>query len=88
MKPEPKTIKVVCTACGLDWDAHGTKPTLAKCVDLLKIELAKKPTARSAPYTWSVQHPLQQIATTATPPLQVLGMPAHPPRIEPEAKAS
>lgn len=43
MKPEPKTIKVVCTACGLDWGAHGAKPTLAKCVALLKAELAKKP---------------------------------------------
>lgn len=42
MKPEPKTVKIVCTACGLDWEAHGAKPTLAKCVTLLRAELAKR----------------------------------------------
>ncbi len=42
MKPEavPKTF--VCSACGLDWKRHGEKPTLAKCVELLKADLAKR----------------------------------------------
>lgn len=39
--PKPKPLKIVCTECGMDWAAHGDKPTLADCVRLLKAELAK-----------------------------------------------
>jgi hypothetical protein len=39
-KPEPKSVSIVCTVCGLDWRQHGEKPTLEKCVELLKAELA------------------------------------------------
>lgn len=39
--PKPKTLKVVCDVCGLDWAAHGEKPTLEKCVELLRAELAE-----------------------------------------------
>jgi hypothetical protein len=48
MKPEPKPLQIVCSCCGLDWEKHGAKPTLAKCVELLKAELAK----RSRPQTY------------------------------------
>lgn len=44
MKPEPKTVKVVCTVCGLDWDKHTqtrrADVPLDECVRLLKLELA------------------------------------------------
>jgi len=46
LKPEPKTIRVECTVCGLPWDAHGADPTLEDCVRLLKAELSKRPTPR------------------------------------------
>ena len=49
MTPQPKTIKVVCSECGLDWEAHGPNPSLEKCVELLKAELAHRPTP-SRPY--------------------------------------
>ena len=42
-KPEPKVEREVCTVCGLDWQAHGLKPTLETCIGLLKSELAKRP---------------------------------------------
>jgi hypothetical protein len=25
--PKPRTVKVVCDVCGMDWKAHGPKPT-------------------------------------------------------------
>lgn len=43
MKPEPKPLKIVCSNCGMDWEAHGPKPTVDKCVELLKAELARRP---------------------------------------------
>ena len=30
-KPEPVNKHIVCSVCGLDWDAHGEKPTLETC---------------------------------------------------------
>lgn len=41
--PKPLTVKVVCNVCGMDWKAHGPKPTLEACVRLLKAELLKRP---------------------------------------------
>ena len=75
MKPEPKPTHVVCTVCGLAWDAHesafpakGKKPavTLDDCVRVLKAELAKRP--RQNPYV------VQQLATSGWPPA-VYGLP-------------
>jgi hypothetical protein len=47
-KPKPKTVKVVCDMCGIEWAAHKLKPTheptLEECVRVLKAELAKRPT--------------------------------------------
>ena len=43
MKPEPISKHVVCSCCGLNWEAHGPKPTMEKCVELLKAEVAKRP---------------------------------------------
>lgn len=43
MKPEPKPLNIVCSNCGMKWDAHGEKPTVDKCVELLKAELARRP---------------------------------------------
>ena len=48
-KPTPKTIKVECSLCGLDWTEHEKLAKKAKrkwpnqddCVTLLKAELAK-----------------------------------------------
>lgn len=40
-KPEPIVTSTVCSLCGLDWDAHGDKPTALKCIELLRAELAK-----------------------------------------------
>lgn len=42
-KPEPIHKHIVCSACGMNWEAHGEKPTLEKCVELLKAELVKRP---------------------------------------------
>ena len=49
-KPEPISKHIVCSACGLPWDAHKARlkaktamPTLEDCVALLKSELAKRP---------------------------------------------
>jgi hypothetical protein len=43
--PKPKTVKVDCDVCGLDWKQHKPdakgKVTLDECVRLLKAELAK-----------------------------------------------
>lgn len=38
--PEPVVTAQVCSVCGLPWDDHGERPTIAKCVDLLKAALA------------------------------------------------
>lgn len=43
-KPEPINKHIVCSVCEQNWEAHGPKPTLEKCVELLKAELAKRPT--------------------------------------------
>lgn len=59
--PSPKPIPTahVCSECGLDWQRHGNKPTLAKCVELLRVEVArlKGPKSKSMeyigqPYLW------------------------------------
>jgi hypothetical protein len=42
-KPSPKPTRIVCGVCGLSWEAHGEKPTLVTCIDLLRAELAKRP---------------------------------------------
>jgi hypothetical protein len=42
-KPEPINKHIVCSLCGLDWEKHGEKPVIEKCVELLKAELAKRP---------------------------------------------
>lgn len=55
-KPEPIPTLVSCSVCGLSWDAHGEKPTLLDCVELLKAELAKRRMAWSftnIPTTWT-----------------------------------
>jgi hypothetical protein len=44
MKLEPQPLNIVCSACGLDWEKHGKKPTPADCIKLFKAELAKRPT--------------------------------------------
>lgn len=41
MKPEPINKHIVCSMCGLDWEQHGAKPTLEKCVELLKAEVKR-----------------------------------------------
>lgn len=38
-KPTPKTVKQVCTLCGLDWGRHGENPTTDTCVALLLEEI-------------------------------------------------
>lgn len=42
-KPEPVNKLVVCSMCGLDWARHGASPTAEKCVELLKADIAKRP---------------------------------------------
>lgn len=46
-QPKPKTVKVVCEVCGLEWREHKPdgkgKVGLDECVRLLKAELAKRP---------------------------------------------
>lgn len=46
-KPKPIAKQVVCSECGLSWDAHTkgrkTDPTPDVCIRLLKAELAKRP---------------------------------------------
>jgi hypothetical protein len=46
-KPQPKSVNIVCSVCGLAWDRHKSEkdkePTLESCVALLKEELAKRP---------------------------------------------
>lgn len=44
VKPKPKATAVVCSVCGLPWGGHGSEPTLLTCVELLRAELAKRPT--------------------------------------------
>lgn len=41
MKPSPIASAHVCSACGLDWKRHGDKPSLSKCVELLKADLTR-----------------------------------------------
>jgi hypothetical protein len=41
--PKPVVQRTVCSECGLDWDKHSAKPSLADCVKLLKAELARRP---------------------------------------------
>jgi len=41
--PEPKPTAIVCSVCGLEWKRHGKTPTLEKCIELLKAEVARKP---------------------------------------------
>lgn len=43
VKPEPKVIRVVCSLCDLEWNAHGEDPTTENCIRLLKAELAHRP---------------------------------------------
>ena len=42
-KPTPTPIPSAhkCSVCDLDWKRHGEKPTLEKCVELLKAECAR-----------------------------------------------
>jgi hypothetical protein len=53
--PKPKTVKVDCDVCGLDWKQHKPdakgKVTLDECVRLLKAELAK-----GRPWRWIQYH--------------------------------
>ncbi len=42
-KPKPLVTKRVCDICGLDWDAHGDKPTERTCIELLRSELMLRP---------------------------------------------
>ncbi len=46
-KPTPISQCVVCSECGLSWDAH-KEQTLSECVRLLKAELKK-------PRPWTFQ---------------------------------
>jgi hypothetical protein len=41
-KPEPISKHIVCSTCGLSWEAHGKEPTLETCVELLKAEVVKR----------------------------------------------
>jgi hypothetical protein len=45
MAPQPRTVKVVCSDCGLPWEAHTkgrkTAPTADVCVRLLNAEVAR-----------------------------------------------
>ena len=50
--PEPKPLRLVCSLCELDWDAHlkrTKKPGYEDCIVLLKAELAKRPTQNWQP---------------------------------------
>ena len=57
----PVPTKVVCSACGLDWERHEEKiketqqpgVNLETCVLLLVAELAKKPIYRNASGTFT-----------------------------------
>jgi hypothetical protein len=46
VKPEPKSVKIVCTVCGLDWDRHrcasDSDVSIEECVRLLKADLSAK----------------------------------------------
>ena len=41
MKPVAVPTAYKCSVCDLPWDKHGEKPTLQRCVDLLKMEVAR-----------------------------------------------
>lgn len=60
-EPAPKTVRVECDTCGLEWGKHkkaGGKVGLAECVRLLKAELSAARTSRA----------LQQFSGTSTWP--------------------
>ena len=65
-KPEPISKHIVCSECGLPWDAHTKRlksksatPTHADCIALLKAELAKRPHALQ-------QYAMSQAGTSGT----------------------
>lgn len=60
-KPEPVAKQVVCSQCGLDWDKHGDNPTIEKCVEMLKAEVARY----GAP--WTVYTAPRTTSTSFTP---------------------
>jgi len=53
-KPNPVHVNVICSECGLSWDAHGPRPTLDDCVRLLRAELARRPVVVNHPLPWPV----------------------------------
>lgn len=83
MKPEPVNKHVICSACGLDWNRHGAKPTLATCVKLLKDDLALANARQPVVYpyipytpplrpTWPwYQSTTSASSTTAQPPVSL-----------------
>jgi hypothetical protein len=40
-KPTAVASAHVCSKCGLDWERHGKRPTLATCVGLLRMEVTR-----------------------------------------------
>ena len=56
-KPEPQPLNIVCSNCGLDWNRHGDKPTVEKCIELLKGDLAREK-ARTAPRPYPQPYPV------------------------------
>lgn len=47
--PKPVITARTCSVCGLPWDDHGKRPTINKCVELLKAALAAE---RTKPFYW------------------------------------
>lgn len=64
LKPEPVHKGATCSVCGLDWDRHGKAPTIEKCVELLKAELAPRQWQR--PWTYP-QYPQTYPAAGTNP---------------------
>lgn len=65
-KPEPVNKHIVCSVCGLEWEKHGSAPTVEKCVELLKAELVA---AR--------RHPYWQQTSSAAPFFNIPGSASH-----------
>ena len=72
-KPEAVPAALKCSVCGLDWRKHGSKPTLEKCVELLKAEKARPNFEKE----WVVQS--KPFATLAEPfPIEPSRLPKEP----------
>jgi hypothetical protein len=62
-RPKPRHVQTVCDICGLDWKRHGRAPTVEKCIELLKADLAAEqrratPLPPYAPLPYPVPYPV------------------------------